>query len=192
MLQLHRFIVSPALFLASACRLGGPSGDPSAYVPFGDASDDRTMRGTAEAEIDDAAETDTSTKATVGTDAMASDPPDAMDASDDHADAGDAAACLPPASVPVCNPVQNTGCFLLQCDVDTSKSVPTGQCVGGGLAAVGATCTVTSGSEPCQAQATCSGGTCRRLCFCDSDCSGGECCTDVAGASGFRLCAPCP
>jgi hypothetical protein len=182
-------LTAPLILLAVACRFGGPSGDPSAYVPFGDASDDRSMQATAETQVDEAGAIDASSDATRERDA-ASDAIGATDGSE-RVDGADGATCAPPASIPVCNPVQNTGCFLLQCDVDTTQSVPTGRCVGGGIAAIGATCTVTSGSEACAAQTTCSGSMCRRLCFCDSDCAVGDCCTDVAGTSGFHLCAPC-
>jgi hypothetical protein len=185
-------ITALALVLAGACRFGGPSGNPSAYIEFPDAPDDQAIPEAPEAGNDDALDgSGSSTDATAGPDTGAPEASTA-DGADASGDDGDATSCAVTPSVPVCNPVQNTGCFLLQCDVDMTQSTPTGQCVGGGLAAVGSTCTPASGSEVCEAQSTCFGGVCRRLCFCDSDCTGGECCADMAGTSGFHLCAPCP
>jgi hypothetical protein len=140
---------------------------------------------------DDASGADASTGPSGGDAAGTADGAEVADAADAAGEAGDAIACAAPSTVPVCNPVLNTGCFLLQCDVDTTQSTPTGQCVGGGLAATGATCTAASGSEACQAQSTCTGGTCRRVCFCDTDCASGQCCSEALGTTGFKLCAAC-
>jgi hypothetical protein len=189
--MIRRASVPLALVVAAACRIGGPSGDPSAYLQFGDAADGPSTQDAPDAASDASYGPDSSIGALDALDAPSSEASAATDATDAGSDGGAPTVCAPAPSIPVCDPVHDTGCFLLQCDVDMIQSTPTGQCVGGGLASAGAPCTPVSGSEICQARSTCFGGMCRRLCFCDSDCAGGQCCTDTAGTSGFHLCAPC-
>jgi hypothetical protein len=188
----------PLVWLATACRIGGPSADPNTIVEFpNDAADAADARDeipmTVEAGGDDAS-TDHQTP---------DDASSGRDATGDGGAAGDgptgesgeaAAACTPPASVPVCNPLTNTGCFLVQCDVDTTMTSPTGICVLAApvLGSEGAACTQTAGSTTCQPQLTCFGGTCRKVCFCNADCTGGECCSAGIGTTGFKQCDTCP
>jgi hypothetical protein len=177
--------------VANACRIGGPSASPDAYIEFpteaGDASE-QTPAAT-ESGMDDASE------AASGPDALsiADAPLDATTATDASAGEGGDAACTLPASIPVCNPLTNTGCILSQCDIDTTKSTPTGVCV---LASpfpndAGSACTQVSGSVSCQPQFTCSGGLCSQVCFCNSDCPAGSCCSGTVAATGFGLCGAC-
>ena len=187
---------------AVACRTGGPSGDPSAYVALpSDAGDASAAGGDDGREVDADLGQDTAVEASLIVQADA--PADGLvDAPSDRGvglegegsagEGGDGGACVPPGTVPVCNPLTDTGCTLLQCDVDTTKTTPTGVCVlGPGLTptAENAACTQTSGSTPCQADLSCVGGVCKR--FCDSDCMGGECCSGTYGTTGFKLCGAC-
>jgi len=186
--------------LATACRLGGPSVDPSACVQLADAGDAQTpcdWNGSS-GDIDGGEDAPADVSSAI--DAPSVPPADASPRGDARADApagegGEAGACAPPVSVPVCDPVTNTGCPLLQCDVDITQSTPTGVCVAGpvlGPVAENAACTQTSGSTPCQADLSCFGGVCRRVCFCDSDCTASsECCSDGYAATGFKLCGAC-
>jgi hypothetical protein len=178
-----------ALLALAACRFGGPSADPDAYVasPAPDS-------GSKAAPADDG--TDDATIATI--DAPVGAPPLGDDASTDVAslpltddDAGSAGGCAP--MVAICNPVHDTGCNpLQQCDVDTSQKTPTGICVFNSGSEGGAPCMMTIFTESCPAQSTCVNGACRALCFCDTDCPTGSCCTDTSGPAGFTLCEKCP
>ncbi len=177
----------------AACRFGGPSADPDAYLasPPPDGGSKAVL-------ADDG--TDDATIATIDAPAVA--PPVGDDASTDVAsplmhpttddDAGSAGGCAP--TVAVCNPVRNTGCNpLQQCDVDTTqKTTPTGVCVFNSGSEAGGACATSIFSESCPAQSTCVNGACRALCFCDADCPTGSCCTDTSGPAGFTLCEKCP
>jgi hypothetical protein len=192
-----------------ACRFGGPSADPDAYVAFPDAAevgaspvplgDDTTLSSGDEggntaggdANSGDANTDDAFTTAASADDATA------HDASTGDAPSGDAsytregAACT--GAVAVCDPVHNTGCnSLQQCDVDpTQTTTPTGLCVFASPAEGGA-CLSTIVTESCPPEFTCVGVECRQLCFCDTDCPTGQCCSDTSGPPGFTLCRPCP
>jgi hypothetical protein len=188
--------VSPLIFILmlNGCRFGGPSGDPSAYVSFVDDGGD-----TGSAEADSAMEMLAMDADLVNEMSVDTSMSDVAPAEASGGDSGDSALCAPPASIPVCDPLANTGCTLLQCDIDITMSTPTGVCVLGAAvpAAEGAACTQTSGSTGCQAELTCFGGSCRKICFCDSDCQGdggatGSCCSDSYSTTGFKLCAACP
>jgi hypothetical protein len=181
-----------ALTLApAACRFGGPSGDPSAYETFpSDGGQDATA------------------------DADASAPPSDLDAAEDAGDdagsddgetgAGDGPVDAPAearassdacgGTIPVCDPIHDTGCNpFQQCDVDPSQtSTPTGLCVFNGGSSDGAPCSSSVLNESCPPEFTCSSGECRPLCACDADCPIGQCCSDTTGPAGFVLCAPCP
>ena len=176
---------------ASGCRFGGPSGDPSAYLTFpSDAADEQRIGDDADASLSE----DASIDADVDVDVADAMPQGDAPGDGPTGDAGEGGACTPPASVAVCDPVTNTGCVLLQCDVDTTMSTATGVCVLASIAplAESAACTQAMGSTPCEPDLTCFGGSCRRLCFCDSDCmGGGECCNDSYAPTGFKLCAAC-
>jgi hypothetical protein len=190
--------VAPLLLIGGACRFGGPSGNPSACIQLDDAGDAQTPcsydGSSAEIEGPEDASMDVSAAIDAPSGAPADASPD-VDARGDgpEGDGGEAGACVPPASVPVCDPVTNTGCTLLQCDVDITQSTPTGVCVAGPIIPVAenAPCTQASGSTPCQPDLSCFGGVCRRVCFCDSDCMGTECCSDRYATTGFKLCDAC-
>jgi hypothetical protein len=186
-----------SILMLNACHFGGPSGDPAAYVSSVDdggdtgspEADNAMDMLTMDADIVNETSVDTSVRDSASADALGG----------DSGDGGDSATCAAPASVPVCDPLTNTGCTLLQCDVDITMSTPTGVCVLGAAvpAAEGAACTQASGSTACQAELTCFGGSCRRICFCDSDCQGdggavAACCSDSYSTTGFKLCAACP
>ncbi len=183
---------------AAGCRLGGPSGDATAYVAVGDAS-----------AFVDAADATTSGEDAQGTDdgGGAEDSPSVDDAGEASSAVGtdgavvdggtdarhDDASCA--GTVPVCDPVHNTGCASFQqCDVDPSQpNNPAGLCLFHSAPADDSgACLQTVVSETCDAQATCVAGACRALCFCDADCPTGQCCSDTSGPKGFRLCAACP
>lgn len=179
--------------LVGACRFGGPSADPEAYVDVSDAAADAPNETQAVEPDDGDMSSDVGPIDVDSGDGMSTD----HDAPEDgpNGDSGEgAAACTPPATIPVCNPLMNTGCAIGQCDVDTTMTTPTGTCV---LAALvpgneGATCTQTAGSTPCQPELTCFGGSCRKVCFCDSDCPASGCCATGDGTTGFKLCGACP
>ncbi len=172
--------------LATACRLGGPSADPDQYVAFPDAAKDATSASMPPLS------------------GGGSPPSPAGDASADDLEAGDLEAgdfdaalddpstpCSSMVTVPVCDPVHNTGCNpLQQCDVDPAQTKPTGLCLFGGGADGGA-CTSSIFTESCAPKSTCVDGGCRPLCFCNADCPLGQCCSDRSGPSGFKLCGPC-
>jgi hypothetical protein len=175
-----------------ACRFGGPSADPYAYVSFpeeGGALEASTAAddGGFVAPID-------ATIGRPGKDGNDS-APSSDEASGDDGSSGNTSeggACA--AAVAVCNPVHNTGCNpLQQCDVDVSQTTtPTGLCVFNGGAPDTGPCSASIVNESCAPRFTCLGGSCRELCFCDADCPAGQCCSDTSGPHGFTLCQPCP
>jgi hypothetical protein len=169
----------------AACRFGGSTGDPSAYVPAGDGGD-----------APDAATGDDATLAPVddaGDDEAAA--PDAgIDGDDADADRPDASATCAASGTPaVCDPVRNTGCVnaMQQCDIDTRQTTPTGICVFPTPSDAGP-CSASIFTETCSAHFACVASVCRQPCYCDSDCASGSCCSDTSGPPGWRLCAPCP
>jgi hypothetical protein len=187
-----RFTLLGCLALA-ACRFGGPSGDPEAYVAFpvdgGEDASAGASSGGAQATDDDSGGSNS--------EASAGDDTNGDDAAGDDAVAGDdAAGGTCGRTIPVCDPVHNTGCNpFQQCDVDPSQmTTPTGLCLfysGSDASAPGA-CMTTLITETCPAKSTCVSGACRALCFCDSDCPASQCCSDTSGPPGFRLCRACP
>jgi hypothetical protein len=170
-----------------ACRFGGPSGDPRAYVAFPeDGGSDATSPpddGASAAPLDDA------TTVSSGDDANGEENASTGDAP--TSETGDGGACS--GMVAVCDPIHNTGCNgLQQCDVDPSQTTtPTGLCLFASPAE-GGPCTSTLFTESCAPRSTCVSGACRELCFCDVDCPTGQCCSDTSGPTGFTLCQPCP
>ncbi|MGO9839557.1 MAG: hypothetical protein ACLP1X_35720 [Polyangiaceae bacterium] len=185
---------SSAIFLCglTACRFGGPSADPSQYVSADDgssspeASDEASSGDEASVESD---MPDASSEAAQGA---------LLDATADEGagknpfpeESTAVSNCQP--SVPVCDPVHNTGCNpLQQCDVDpTQTQTPTGLCVFGSPSDA-AMCLATAVTESCGPGSTCAGGTCRSLCYCDSDCPPGQCCSGTSNAGAFLLCESC-
>lgn len=180
-----------------ACRFGGPSANPYAYVSFPEeggvdasSADDGGGSGAPPSDAttgppgSDGARSDDGAS---GDDASGEDA--GGDASSGAAEGGSCAA-----TVAVCNPVHNTGCNpLQQCDVDVSQTTtPTGLCVFNGGASDTGPCSSSIVSESCPPQFTCVGSGCRELCFCDADCPAGQCCSDTSGPQGFTLCRPCP
>jgi hypothetical protein len=170
-----------------ACRFGGPSGDPRAYVAFPeDGGSDATSSaddGASPPPADDA------TTVPPGDDASGEE--DASTGDETAGETSDGKACS--GTVAVCDPIHDTGCNgLQQCDVDTSQATtPTGLCLFASPAE-GGPCTSTLFTESCAPRSTCVSGTCRELCFCDADCPAGQCCSDTSGPAGFALCQPCP
>jgi hypothetical protein len=178
--------VSLALLGLVACRFGGPSADPDAYVsfPVPDAAiEDAQDFGATDATVDPASDAGS----LPGSDASGTDDGGDPFLNDDGGTCGSAI-------VATCNPVQNTGCNgLQQCDVDTSqKTTPTGICVFNSGADAGGTCLTTLFTESCAPKSTCVNGACRALCFCNTDCPTGQCCSDTTGPTGFTLCQACP
>ena len=120
-----------------ACRFGGPTANPAAYVAFPDAAGNGGVGAASVA--DDGGSPASPVDATTvpsGGDTNGDDAPGG-DASADDAPNGettDGGACS--GTVAVCNPVRNTGCNALQqCDVDPSQATtPTGLCVFGSAA----------------------------------------------------------
>jgi hypothetical protein len=163
-----------------ACRIGGTSADPYAYVSFPDAATDGTSSPMGPSGDDGPG-------VSPGSDASADD----IDGGDGDAAPGDPDG-LCSVTVAVCDPVHNTGCNpLQQCDVNPSQTTAlTGQCIFGGGADGGA-CTTSIFTDTCPARSTCLDGGCRQLCFCDTDCPAGQCCSDRSGPLGFTLCGPC-
>jgi hypothetical protein len=176
----------------AACRFGGPSGDPEAYVAIpSDAAADATTG--APPPLDDAS------AVAPGVDAAA--PGDDASTNDGAASDGPSDALAPPADargcgapIAVCDPIRNTGCNpFQQCDVDlTQTAAPTGVCVFNSGSSEGGACSSSVFSETCSPRSTCVNGACRALCSCDADCAAGECCSDTGGPPGFTLCRPCP
>jgi hypothetical protein len=105
-----------------------------------------------------------------------------------------ASGCLPPQQSDVCDPVCNTGCGALRCDVGDQPH--TGRCVGAWIDGEGTLCLKTAITDPCAAHLSCVDGACRRLCYRDSDCaSPGSCCTQdlllEGQPSGYKICVAC-
>lgn len=176
------------LLISGACRIGGPSADPRAYIEFpsdAGAAEDGSL--SVDSGSDDASVADATVDVTSGSDTGAEGAADAP-----GSDGGDGGACVRP-DAGACDPIANAGCIALQCDIDTRFTTPTGICV---LAsplpnAPGTSCTQVSGSVSCQPGYTCYGGTCQKVCFCNADCSSGQCCNGSAGTTGFGLCSAC-
>jgi hypothetical protein len=192
-LALLALVVAPCA-ASTGCRLGGPSGDPKAYVAVGDAS---SLNGGSDATVN--------SEGPAGPEDGGS-PADALEDAAVDVAAGDGggsdggtvtgaddASC--PGTVPVCDPIHNTGCAgFQQCDVDPSQpNAPAGLCLFHSAPSDDSgACLQTVVSETCDAQATCVAGACRTLCFCNADCPASQCCSDTSGPKGFRLCAACP
>jgi hypothetical protein len=169
-----------------ACRFGGPSGNPAAYVTL---PDDGGVDATATGDDGGSpAPPDDATATPLGDDATGDDGPSGDATS---AEASDGRSCS--GTVAVCDPIHNTGCNgLQQCDVDPSHTTsPTGVCLLADPADAGA-CMAPLFTATCAARSTCVSGACRQLCLCDADCPTGQCCSDTSGPAGFTLCAPCP
>ncbi|MGH7269659.1 MAG: hypothetical protein ACREJ3_04445, partial [Polyangiaceae bacterium] len=166
-----------AVATLTACRFGGPSADPEAYVSFpGDAS---AMLAGVDASMSAPPAVDAGSVPgeAGGQDRGAPGPTGVVDAM-----AGDARASCSEAgsSVPVCDPVRNTGCNLFQqCDVDPNKkTTPTGLCLFNSPQDGGqGPCLMSLVSESCPPKTTCVSGACHPLCACDGDCPAGECCS---------------
>ncbi|MGH7435531.1 MAG: hypothetical protein ACRENE_07635 [Polyangiaceae bacterium] len=181
--------------VSTGCRLGGPSGDPKAYVAAGDASSsnggsDATVIGEDAAGSEDGGSAFDSLE-DAGVDAVATGDGGSPDGG--AVEGGDDASCT--GTVPVCDPVHDTGCAgFQQCDVDPSQpNAPAGLCLFHSAPSDDSgACLQTIVSETCDARATCVAGACRTLCFCNADCPAGQCCGDTSGPKGFRLCAACP
>jgi hypothetical protein len=184
---------SIAIFLCglTACRFGGPSADPHEYVSYDDgssvpdASEEASHGEEASAAFN---ATDSSSEAAQSS---LSDATADQDAANDTfpEDSIAVSNCQP--SVPVCDPVHNTGCNpLQQCDVDPTETTPTGLCVFGSPSDA-AVCLATAFTENCGPGSTCVGGACRSLCYCDSDCPAGQCCSGTSSPGGFLLCESC-
>jgi hypothetical protein len=182
----RRAVSLATLATLAACKLGGPSADPAAYlfIPDNAAVDEASMGGSSSGADDDAS---------LSTGAGLPDGPSTSPSNGDDAEPP-AAACSDASSVAVCDPVHNTGCNpLQQCDVDpTQASTPTGLCLFNAGQADAGSCTMSLVSETCAPKSTCVGGACRPLCECDSDCPVGACCSDTSGPPGFLLCKTCP
>jgi hypothetical protein len=178
----------------TACRFGGPSADPEAYVYFPvDASDAPEASNAMDASVGASPTIDAGSVPAAEVGDVASEPSasgfDDGGFGDGHASCSDAAS-----SVATCDPVHNAGCNALeQCDVNpTQTSKPTGRCVFNGGGTDAGSCSISFVSESCPPKSTCVGGACRQLCACDTDCNAGDCCTDATGPQGFLLCHPCP
>ncbi|HEX4446456.1 MAG TPA: hypothetical protein VH044_06970 [Polyangiaceae bacterium] len=189
------FVVLGAL-PAQACRIGGPSGDPAAYVAFpvdassqpesgagddlgdGDDGGDPSSSGGSEASSDDGTGSVSDDSGSVG----------------DDGDLGrDGQSCTPAVAPAICDPVHNTGCpnVLQQCDIDpTQTTKATGTCVFGSPMDAGA-CLMSAFTESCPVHFACIATACRQPCYCDTDCAAGQCCTDTSSAPGWSLCGSC-
>jgi hypothetical protein len=185
----------PVVVLA-ACRFGGPTGNPYAYVA-GEGGDDASLEdesmsegdGTSVVPVQADAPAETGGDASLGNHT----PPDDADTVTRSDGASEGGPCA--GTFAVCDPVHNTGCNpLQQCDVDTTQtSTPTGLCLFNSSSdAGGSACTMTLVSESCAPGHTCVSGACRALCVCDTDCPTGQCCSDTSGPEGFTLCGMCP
>jgi hypothetical protein len=203
--RIERAVAFAMAVAASACRLGGPSGDPSFLTEGGvtDASSADSPSSDAAAQDADGGQLASSTddSAYDGADEGTDGSPGPADVSAEAAPAVDAVAmandggCRPAFISTVCDPVCNTNCPGLQrCDV--SNTARAGVCIGIWISAEGASCLSTATTDPCAPMLTCFTGTCRRLCYADSDCTTtGTCCNtsiDLGGGpSGFRVCSSC-
>jgi hypothetical protein len=183
----RRYAVTALVGLV-ACRFGGPSGNPGAYVTFpedggADATASADDEGGPPAPPDDATTMVPGDDANAGQDGSTGDAP--------TTETPDSQACS--ATVAICDPIHNTGCNgLQQCDVDPSHpATPTGVCLFASPADASA-CTSPVFTATCGGGSTCVSGGCRALCFCDTDCPAGQCCSDTSGPTGFILCRPCP
>jgi hypothetical protein len=173
----------------TACRFGGPSADPNAYVSF--PSDAEAEVGPTDATLEASLPLDDATTLDAPVDEAAVDDA-ALDGAAPDAPARTAGDCG--ISSAVCDPVHNTGCpSFQQCDVDpTQATTPTGVCVFNSGPTEGGACSSSVFQESCPPQSTCVSGACRALCACDSDCKVGECCSDTSGPPRFMLCQACP
>ena len=182
-----------ALAALTACRFGGPSGNPSAYVTYPDDAASQDAEGEEGGQ-----DTPDGQGATGGDDATLGTTDAAMaaggDSAGDDVAIGDDASSGCGLTIAVCNPIHNTGCNALQqCDVDTTQTMtPTGVCVFNSGADAAGPCTTSVFTESCAPQSTCVSGACRALCACDTDCPAGDCCSDTSGPAGFTLCQKCP
>jgi hypothetical protein len=173
-LRIELLVVTWLCVAGTACRFGGPTGDPSLPIEVVDSG----------ARMGDAPPVDASNESDLADDA---------DASDGATDAQ--GGCAPPFSSAVCDPVCNTGCAALsRCDVGDAPR--TGTCIGIWISGEGAICVKTATTDPCAVGLSCVAGTCRRLCYLDGDCTtAGTCCNtsiDLSGApSGFKACTAC-
>jgi hypothetical protein len=180
--------VALLLLVLGACRFGGPSGDPSAYVDFPDP--DASLQG-ATAGAQDGGGGDDATEATSANDAENAGAGEA--GPDAPVPDADPASCTPAKATPVCDPVHDTGCDALhRCDVDPTQPTATGRCVFASSAPEGGPCSSSFLDESCPGTSTCVGTACRQPCYCDSDCSPAQCCSDSSSSFGFLLCQPCP
>ena len=159
----------------------------NAYVAIGDAS--VSVDASDGASLEDAPDRESAAGDDAGEAGVLQDDGGAQDGGPGLADD---ASCT--ATVPVCDPVHNTGCNpFQQCDVDPSQTItPAGLCLFHSAPADAGPCLQTVVSETCDAQATCVAGACRALCNCNADCPPGQCCADTSGPKGFRLCGSCP
>jgi hypothetical protein len=192
-------VVTVALAALAACRFGGPSGNPSAYVTYPDdaASQDAEGADGGQDTADGQGATggdDATLAATDGATQVAGDGGAGDDSAGDDVANGDGASSGCGLTIAVCNPIHNTGCNALQqCDVDTTQTTtPTGVCVFNSGADAAGPCTTSVFTESCAPQSTCVSGACRALCACDADCPAGDCCSDTSGPAGFTLCQKCP
>jgi hypothetical protein len=169
-----------------ACRFGGPSADPEAYVTFPDEGGTDASTSTDEMAAPSGPEEGGAEPPLSGDDGGSASVDSAADDGGD--DGGNCSA-----TVPVCDPVHNTGCNpFQQCDVDpTQKTTPTGLCLFYSGSDASGACMSTAVSETCAAKQTCVGGACRAVCFCNADCAPGECCSDTSAAAPFKLCQRC-
>jgi hypothetical protein len=189
-------VATVALATLTACRFGGPSGNPAEYITYPD--DAESQDAEAGQDTPDATEPtgggdDATVVATDGATQVAGDDSGGDDSSDDVTNGDDASSGCGP-TIAVCNPIRNTGCNpLQQCDVDTTQTMtPTGVCVFNSGADAGGPCTTSIFTESCLPQSTCVSGACHALCSCDTDCPVGDCCSDTSGPAGFTLCQKCP
>ncbi len=179
-----------ALVGLGACRFGGPSADPYAYVSF--PGEGGAVDASIAADDGGFVAPDDATIGRPGNDGNdgvpSSDDASGDDGSFDNTTEGGSCA----AAVAVCNPVHNTGCNpLQQCDVDVSQTTtPTGLCVFNGGAPDTGPCSASVVNESCAPRFTCLSGSCRELCFCDADCPAGQCCSDTSGPHGFTPLPP--
>jgi hypothetical protein len=179
----------------TACRFGGPSGNPAAYVTYPDdaesqdADDAGGGQDTPDGQGASSGDGDATVVVADGATQVAAD-----DSGGDDTSNGDDASSGCGPTVAICDPVHNTGCNpLQQCDVDTTQTMtPTGVCVFNSGADAGGPCTTSIFTESCPPEATCVSGACRAVCFCDTDCPAGDCCSDTSGPAGFTLCQKCP
>jgi len=202
-----------AALIASACRFGGPSGDPTLPVngaagavgtggqagqagsgQAGDAGSGQAGRGGSsgasggEGGNNPGGAAGAASEGGVDRDASLIDvDADGNGASDGaSSDTAPPTACLPPFSSAICDPVCNTACpALFRCDItDTPR---TGVCLGTLLSPIteGMVCTRTALTDDCIERLSCIAGICRRLCYRDTDCTtSGTCCNTAIDVDG--------